>query len=76
MNKNQNDNKIVFSITIEDLQQEALRRIGRKLNDKELYTAIKGVESGLSFDMETVLKTAIEEAAIQSLSPATLRKIY
>jgi hypothetical protein len=64
MNNNQNDNKIVFSITVEELQQEAMRQIGRKLNDKELYTAAKGIESGLSFDIETVLKTAIEEATI------------
>jgi len=62
MDDKQNNNKIVFSVTTGELQQEAIRHIGRKLTDKELYTAMKGVEAGLSFDIETVLKTAIEEA--------------
>lgn len=61
MNKNQ-DNKIILSVTIGALQYEAMERIGRKLTDEELDTAIKGVESGLSFCIDTVLKTAIEEA--------------
>jgi len=62
MNNNQNDNKIIFSITVEELQNEAINRIGRKLTDDELYTASKGIESGLSFDIETVFQTAVEEA--------------
>ena len=57
-----NQNSIIFSITIEELQNEAIRLIGRKLTDEELYSARKGIEAGLSFDIETVLKTAIEEA--------------
>lgn len=58
----QQNNEIIFSITAEDLQNEALTCIGRKLTDDELYTAKKGIESGLSFDIETVFQTAIEEA--------------
>lgn len=61
-NKQNGDNKIVFSITIGELQQEATHRMGRKLTDKELHTAINGIEAGLSFDIETVFRTAIEEA--------------
>lgn len=57
---NQN-NKVIFSITVGDLQHEAINEIDRKLTDNELYTAKKGVESGLLFGIETVIKTAIKE---------------
>jgi len=58
----QENMKVIYPITIGDLQNDAIKRIGRKLNDDELYTAEKCVESGLSFVMDITLKSAIEEA--------------
>ena len=60
--KTRENMKVIYPITIGDLQNDALKRIGRKLNDNELYTAEKCVESGLSFVMDITLKSAIEEA--------------
>lgn len=65
MNSNQN-NKIIFSVTTCDLQNEAVNLIGRELNEDELYTAKKGIEAGLSFNIDTVLKTAVHEAVLES----------
>ena len=62
MNIDNQNNEIIFSVTVEDLQNEAVNRIGRKLTDDELHAAKKGVESGLSFDIETVFQTAIDES--------------
>lgn len=61
MNNKQKD-EILFSVTVEELQNEAVSRIGRKLTDEELYTAQKGIESGLSFGMETIFRAAIDDA--------------
>lgn len=54
--------KVIYPITIGDLQNDAVRRIGRKLNNDELYTAKKCVECGLSSIMDITLESAIEEA--------------
>ncbi len=60
--KTQEDMRVIYPITIEDLQNDALKRIGRKLNDDELHTAQKCVEWGLSSIVDITLKSAIEEA--------------
>lgn len=54
--------KVIYPITVGDLQDDAVRRIGRKLNNGELHTAKKCVEWGLSSVVDITLKSAIEEA--------------
>jgi hypothetical protein len=54
--------RAIFTVTVKGLQAEAIKRVGRKLRYDELYRAKKGIEDGLSFDIDTVMKTAIEEA--------------
>ena len=58
----QKNMRVICPITIGDLQNDAIKRIGRKLNDDELYTATKCVECGLSSIMDITLKSAVEEA--------------
>lgn len=56
------DNKeCVFSITIDDLQAEALKKIGRELNDEEIEVAKKGLMWGLMTDIDTVYNTIFNE---------------
>lgn len=62
MMEDKKEEELIFSITVREMQQEAVRQIGRKLTNEELYKASKGVESGLYFDIETVFKTAIKES--------------
>lgn len=54
-------NTLVFSITLEDLQSEALRIIRRTLTEEEVHIAKKGLESGLLTDIITVYKTIFFE---------------
>lgn len=58
-------NKLVFAITEQDLQQEALIYIGRKLTQSEIQTAKKGLESGLTTDIETIYRTIFNEMIVQ-----------
>ena len=56
------DARVIFLITSVDVQFEAMEKIGRHLNEDELRTAKKCIESGLSSGLEIVINTAIEEA--------------
>ncbi len=56
------ENENIFEISIEWVQREAKKLIDRRLTDDEIFSVKKGIESGLFFDIETVFKTAIEDA--------------
>lgn len=59
--KNKNNNEILFLISKETVQHEALNTIGRKLTDDELEIAKKGLEWGLTTDIQTVYNTIFHE---------------
>lgn len=59
---NLQDDQKVFAVAVNDLQNEAINRIGRKLSEDELYTAKKCVEWGLSSCIDITLRVAIDEA--------------
>ncbi len=62
MNLNHDDERMVFAISAEDVQDVAVSMIKRRLTDYEMHTAEKCIESGLTFGIDTVFKAAIEEA--------------
>ena len=41
------NNNIIFQITVDDLQNESMERMGRTLTDEEIAIAKKGIEWGL-----------------------------
>jgi len=52
---------IIFSITIEDLQDEAMERIGRKLTEEEIEIAKDGFEQGLGLPVDITYNTIFTE---------------
>lgn len=59
----------VFSVTLEDIQQESMRIIGRTLDDDELQAAAKGIDWGLSTGIYIVFESAIREAVAEKSPP-------
>ncbi len=57
---NSNSMKDVFVISVEDIQNIALKEIGRKLSNDELHKVKKGIEFGLEF-WEDIVICAIKE---------------
>ena len=55
------ENNILFAITVENMQDYAISKIGRELTDYELDIAKEGLENALFFDIDTVYKTIITE---------------
>lgn len=58
------EEKNIFEISLEWVQLEAQKLIGRELTDEELCSVKKGIEAGLLFDIDTVFRTAIENAVL------------
>ena len=52
--------KNIFCVSAKDVQNIALKKIGRKLTDDELYTVRKGVQFGLEC-WEDVVTYAIRD---------------
>lgn len=59
--KSINKSNLLFSISKEEVQEEALNKIGRYLNEDELHIAKKGLEWGLTTDIDTIYNTIFFE---------------
>lgn len=70
MRINLQNNQEIFAVAIDDLQNEAIGRLGRKLTEDELCIAKKCVECGLSSCIDITLRSAIDEA-IRLSNPAS-----
>jgi hypothetical protein len=56
-----NKEEVLFYISKETMQYEAMQTIGRHLTEEELDIAKDGLEWGLTFDIETVYNTILFE---------------
>ncbi|MBI5021478.1 MAG: hypothetical protein HZB59_08585 [Ignavibacteriales bacterium] len=54
--------EILFYVDVGWVQEEARRLIKRRLTDSELLSVKKGLEWGLTTDIDTVFEAAIEKA--------------
>lgn len=52
---------LVFYITKEDIQEEAMRRIGREVSEDEFHLVKKGLEGGLLTGIHIVYYTIFAE---------------
>ena len=59
MVKTDNDTRILFAITEQDVQSEAIEQIGRTLNEDEMEIAQKGLEWGIVTGIHIVYKTIL-----------------
>ena len=56
-----NLNDILFCITKEDIQIRAKKKLKRYLTEDELKIAQKGLESGLTFDIDAIYSAIFDE---------------
>lgn len=60
--KRGNNERLIFYITEEEVQEIANKKLFRSLDDFELKIVAKEVESAFTSDLEVVLDVAIEDA--------------
>jgi len=60
--KRGNNERLIFYITEEEIQERANKKLFRSLADFELKIVAKEVESAFTSDLEAVLDVAIEDA--------------
>ena len=60
--KRGNNERLIFYITEEEVQERANEKLFRSLDDFELKIVAKEVESAFTSDLEAVLDVAIEDA--------------
>jgi len=53
--------EIIFAISKEDLQNEALEKLGRELSEEEVQIAKKGLQSGLLTGINSIYTTIFYE---------------
>lgn len=70
-----NKENILFSITKEDMQNEAVEKHGRRLTEEELNIAKDGFENALTFSIDTVYNTILFEMIQKTRNRQILRKI-
>jgi hypothetical protein len=61
MESNNIKEKILFSITNEDVQIEAKRTLGRELNEEEILQTKKHLEFGIGESMHIIYSTIFNE---------------
>jgi len=65
MMKTNNVTRTIFSISEDDVQIEAIERIGRKLTEDEMQIAKKGLESGILTGIHIIYQTILSEMIIE-----------
>lgn len=55
------ENELIFSITVERVQEVAIELIERRLTGSELIGVKRGIENGLLADIHAVIETAISD---------------
>jgi hypothetical protein len=56
-----NENELIYAITVADLQFEAINRIGRELTEEEIHIAKKGLDFGIGTGLNIIYDAIFDE---------------